>query len=398
MRKLYFNDSYIQKFKADVIDVLKKDDKTILILDQTAFYPEGGGQPCDRGYIGDSAVSYVYEEHGIVFHVVDKEPSVHKNVECTIDWERRFDYMQQHCGQHILSAAFDRLLGGPTVGFHLGEEYVSVDIALDSLKSDDASKVEALSNEIVFKNLPIRYHYPEPEDISKYPLRKPPTVTKDIRIVEVDGFDFSPCCGTHPRLTGEVGPIKIIRWEKYKDGFRVQFLCGSRAIKDYNWKNEYINEISAMLSTKDRDVLENMKKVLTDLHRANKEVKLLKDKALSYEASELYKDSHEIKGIKVIKQTFEGRDFKEIISLGNKIANFKSAIVLLGLKSEKAQMIFTRSDDVNIKVNELFKEVLPLINGKGGGNPKSAQGGGTDLSNLESAIESAYIILKNRYL
>ena len=294
--------------------------------------------------------------------------------------------------------AFEKLLSGSTVGFHLGAEYVTVDINIDALSDTDAKRVEQMANEIIFKNLPIRYHYPTPDEIVNFNLRKAPTVEEDIRIVEVDGIDFSPCCGTHPAFTGEIGLIKIRKWEKNKDSIRVEFVCGGRALYDYSWKSDYINEISSLLSIKDTLMLEYVNKNITELHAANKEIKLLKDKVLNYEAADLYNNSDVLKGVRIVKQLFAGRDFKEITALASKIAKYPSSIALLGLKSENAQMIFTRSADVNIKINELFKEVLPLINGKGGGNPQSAQGGGPDISNLESALESGYIILKNRHL
>lgn len=395
---MYLNDSYIKEFYADILNVVKKDGNIAVVLNRTAFYPEGGGQPSDTGLIGNCNVSYVYEEDGLIYHIINKEPDCLENLRCSIDWDRRFDNMQQHCGQHILSAAFEKLLKGATVGFHLGSEYVSVDIAIDSLSPDDALKVETMANDIVFKNLPVRYHYPKPEELSNFPLRKAPSVQDNIRIVEVDGFDFSPCGGTHPKLTGDIGLIKIIKWEKYKNSTRVEFLCGKRALQNYYWKNNYINEISNILSSKDLEVLDNIKKCTAELNAAERQVKLLKDKVLSYEASELYSLSDTINGTKVVKQVFADRDFKEITSLAGKIAKNASVIALLGLKSQNAQMVFARSSDVNIKINDLFKEVLPLINGKGGGNPQSAQGGGPDISNLESALDSAYIILKNRYL
>lgn len=398
LNKLYLNDSYLVKFSAVVEDVIKEDGKILVILDKTAFYPEGGGQPCDTGHIGESAVSYVYEENDKIYHVVDKDIEPSGSVECFIDWERRFDHMQQHCGQHILSAAFAKLLSGETVGFHLGNDYVTVDIAVESLTPEDTARVEKMSNDIVFDNIPIRLHYPGPDEISKFELRKEPSVEENIRIVEIDNFDFSPCGGTHPKHTGDVGLIKIRKWEKIKNAIRVEFLCGRRALKDYTWKNDYINELSSITSSKDTDILENIKKSISELHNANKENRLLKDKVLTYEAQEFYNNAEELKGVKVIKQQFENREFKEIISLAGKVVKNKSAVVLFGLKSDSAQMVFTRSTDVSIKINELFKEVLPLINGKGGGNPQSAQGGGPDISNLQSALDGAFIILKNRYL
>ncbi|KPU46243.1 alanine--tRNA ligase [Oxobacter pfennigii] len=398
MEKIYLNHPYTSNFTANITDVIEQNGQFFVILDRTAFYPEGGGQPSDAGLIGELKVSYVYEENDIIYHQVDRKPETLKDVQCSIDWERRFDHMQQHCGQHILSAAFLKILDGATAGFHLGEEYVSVDISIDELKDEDAVKAEDAANEIIQRNLPVKLHYPEIHELESFNLRKQPSVEENIRIVEVSDFDFSPCGGTHPAFTGEIGLIKIRRWEKYKDSIRVEFLCGNRAIKDYRWKNSYVNEISKLLSSKDTEVLENVKKAVADLHGANKDIKNFKDKLLSYEAAELYNNAEILGKVKIIKQMYENREFKELVSLSGKIIKLPHSIALLGLKSQNAQMIFARSEDLNISMNDLFKEVLPLINGKGGGSPKSAQGGGTDISNLESALQSAYLILKNRHI
>lgn len=398
MEKMFIDDSYILEFEANIVDVFSKDDQWIVLLDKTFFYPEGGGQPSDIGAIENLSVSYVYEEEGIVYHVVDEFIEKGTKVKCKIDSNIRFDHMQQHCGQHILSAAFDNILGGNTVGFHLGEEFVTVDIDINTLSVEDAERVENLANEIVFKNLPIKYIYPSSDELKNFKLRKEPSVEENIRIVEIQGVDYSPCCGTHPNYTGEVGLIKIRKWEKYKDYYRVEFVCGMRALNDYRWKNNYINELSLMLSSKDTDLLCNAKKSFEELMLQSKQIKQLKDTNLNYEAESLYREAEEYKGIKIIKKLFADRDFKEVIALSNKITKYNSAVALLGTKSDTARMVFSSSKNININMNSLFKEVAPLINGKGGGNPHSAQGGGSDISNLESALESASIIIKNRYI
>lgn len=398
MDKLYLNDSYIKDFKADIVDIIKEENRILLVLDRTAFYPEGGGQPSDTGLIGNCNISYVFEENDTVYHVSDKMPENIKDVYCTIDWARRFDHMQQHCGQHILSASFIKLLDADTVGFHLGTEYATIDVKVQALLPEDAARVEKLANDIVFENRCIKYHYPDSEELVKFNLRKPPKITENIRIVEVDGFDSVPCGGTHPGHTGDIGLIKIKKWEKYRDSVRVEFICGSRALSDYAWKNEYINKISALISSRDSELLDNVHKLWSELDSSRREIRQLRDTALAYEANQLYNSADVINGVRVVKRIFENRNFKEVISLSGKIAKLDSAIALLGLKGDTAQMVFVRSSDVNININDLFKEVLPVINGKGGGNPQSAQGGGSDVSNLESALDSAYIILKNRYL
>ncbi len=399
LEKLYENDSYIKNFKANIVDVKSDEDGSVLlVLDRTIFYPEGGGQPSDTGIIGNCRISHVFKKDKVIYHRADKKPDTLNDVDCRIDWERRFDFMQQHCGQHILSAAFGNLYGCNTIGFHLGEKYVTIDIDIQSLSEDDAKRAENVSNDIVFQNLPVTCHYPSKDELSKYKLRKQPTVEDNIRIVEIEGFDFCPCGGTHPSRTGDVGLIKIRKWEKYKNSVRVEFVCGNRALKDYQWKNDFINKASNILSSKDEDVLENISKMSIELCSLKKETKSLKDTVLSYESSDLYSKGEDVGGVRIVKKLFEDKDFKDIISLSGKIANHDNAVALLGLKSDSARMVFSRSHDININIGELFKEVLPIIGGKGGGGKFSAQGGGPDVSNLESALDAAYVILKNRYL
>lgn len=398
MEKIYLNEPYVDRFRANVTDITETDYGTAVILDRTAFYPESGGQPSDTGTIDGCRVKYVYEEDSVIYHIVETPPHNKTNVECVIDWDTRLDHMQQHCGQHILSAAFIEVMDAHTVGFHLGDEFVTIDIDVDSLSLDDAERVEAFANDIIFRNLEVKFHYPSFDELKNYALRKAPSVTENIRIVEIDGIDFSPCCGTHPAHTGDVGLIKIRKWEKSKNNIRVEFVCGRRALKDYTWKSNYINEIAALTSAKDTDTLKAVKSCMDELHEAVKENRLLKERLLSYEALDMYNNSDVIDGVHVVKFIFTGRDFKDVTSLANEIAKQSNSICLLGLKSDSARMVFTRSNDVDVKINEVFREVLPLIDGKGGGNPRSAQGGGRDINSLETAINSAYTILKNRYL
>lgn len=268
LERLYLNEPYLDRFRANITDITETDHGTAVILDRTAFYPEGGGQPSDAGTIDGCRVKYVYGQHGIIYHIVDTPPPSKTDVECMIDWDVRLDHMQQHCGQHILSAAFTEVMDADTVGFHLGDEFVTIDIDVESLSFDNAERVETFANEIVFRNLEVKLHYPSSDQLKNYALRKAPSVTENIRIVEIDGVDFSPCCGTHPSHTGDVGLIKIRKWEKSKNNVRVEFVCGRRALKDYAWKNNCINEIASLTSAKDTYALKAVKSRIDHLQEA----------------------------------------------------------------------------------------------------------------------------------
>ncbi|MEW9122959.1 MAG: DHHA1 domain-containing protein [Thermotaleaceae bacterium] len=398
-KKLFYEDVYVKDFTANITDIVEKDDKFHIILDQTAFYPEGGGQPSDIGLIDDIKIEYVYEEGDMIYHVAKQRPTHFIAASCSIDWRHRFDHMQQHLGQHILSGCFEKLFQGETIGFHLGNEFVTIDIAMDNLLDTRAEEVEFMANQIIYNNLPVKQLYPDPEKLQQLPLRKPPKVKENIRIIEVEQFDYSPCGGTHPHYTGEVGLIKVRKWEKMKGALRIEFVCGNRALKDYYWKNNGINKISTLLSVKDLEAAESVERLYKEHNLLKKELRISKNQLTDYEAAFLYEEGKVHKDIKILAKVFDPKDMNELRTLAAKIATRPKIILLFGSKQNgKAQILFSRSQDVDINMNELLKEVSPMINGKGGGNPQTAQGGGDDLSNLEGALQAAEKILIHRYL
>lgn len=400
-KKLYLNNSYLREFTCNIITAIPYPENTnqyILQLDQTAFYPEGGGQPSDTGYLGESFVSYVYEEEGIVYHVVDQVPQVQNEITGKIDWERRFDHMQQHLGQHLLSSVFEKELNANTIGFHLGKEFVTIDLDRPSLTFEEAYRIEAQANQLVTSNLEVKLHYPTPQELKSFPLRKAPTVEEDIRIVEVSNYDFSPCGGTHPQFTGNVGMIKIRKWEKLRDGIRLEFLCGMRALADYQRKNTQINHLASLLSIKDIEVQEAIERLLDENKTLFKGYNQQKRTLLEYRAKDLYNAAEEFKSLKIIAQKFDGEDFKDLQALAALLNQMPNTIALLATVNEKAQVVFTRSKELDMNMNQLFKEVIPLIDGKGGGNPITAQGGGSLVSNLEGLLMAAVNKLKHEYI
>lgn len=392
---LFYKNPYIKEFTATITKITEKTNDFHIQLNNTAFFPEGGGQPSDLGFIEDVEVTYVYEEDGKIYHVLKRLPSKLEDLECSIDWERRFDNMQQHLGQHILSAAFEKLYDAQTIGFHLGNEYVTIDIDVP-LSPDDIQNAEYYANQIVFNDLAVEVLYPSENELSNMPLRKSPQVSENIRVIKIDEFDYSPCCGTHPMRTGEVGLIKITKYENYKGGMRLEFVCGNRALKDFSMKNNLISSASNILSTKNTDIIESIDRIKKDLLDIKKENKNIREKLLSYEAKDLLVTSEKYKGIRIILNIFNNRSFNEVNLLSTHLINTPNTIVIFGVKDHtKGQILLKRSESLKeINMKEILKDSISLIDGKGGGNTASAQGGGKNVDKLEEAITLSYNKIK----
>jgi alanyl-tRNA synthetase len=268
--RLYFEDPYQVEFEAQVIKTTFYQGKPALVLDRTCFYPEGGGQPADRGTLNGIQVRTVLEENGEILHVTEKEVTSDK-VTGRIDWNRRFDHMQQHAGQHVLSQCFVQLFGAETRSFHLGERTSTLEIDKREMTEEEVEGVEQLANAIVFENREIKSRFIKEEEIHKVPLRRPPKKEGAIRVVEVSDFDHSACGGTHPHRTGEIGTIKIIRWERIRNNIRLEFLCGGRALRDYIQKHKDMRHLSNQLTVDESEVLSSFEKIISRLESLKRE-------------------------------------------------------------------------------------------------------------------------------
>ena len=392
--RLYYEDSYLKVFKAKVLKKIKIDNRLAVVLDETAFYPTSGGQPYDKGVIQDVPVVEVVEEGDEIIHILKEElkEKVNSEVVGKIDWERRFDHMQQHLGQHILSGALMKLWSAETVSFHLGEEVCTLDIAKEKLTEEEAKKAEECANEIIFDNRPVKCYFVEgEEELKRLNLRKVPEKTGKIRIIEVEDFDFSACGGTHCQATGEVGLIKITKWEKRGEKIRLEFICGRRAWKDYFWKNELIKNISNKLTIKDSELGETIDRMLEERKEIRKELKEFKEKLQDYEVRNLINESSlKNDGIKIINKVFEEKNFQEVRELVQKIINLdESVVVLFGVKDEEAKILFACSRALSYDMNGLIREAGKFIEGRGGGAPNFAQAGGKRTEGIEDALNFA---------
>lgn len=247
--KLFYENSYIQSFEAEVLACEKQEDYYEIVLDKTAFFPEGGGQSADRGFLNGIPVSDAREKNGIVYHITSQPIHPGTPVSGEIDFKERFSKMQQHTGEHIISGIVHRRFGWHNVGFHLGSEIVTMDFD-GALNADELADIEYQANEIAFSNRKVEISYPAKEDLEKLEYRSKIEIEGQVRIVSIPGVDVCACCAPHVNYTGEIGMIKIVDAQKYKGGTRVSMLCGFRALHDYRTKERNINQISVVLSAK----------------------------------------------------------------------------------------------------------------------------------------------------
>lgn len=393
--KLYINNSYLDEFEAEIVRIKPAaDGRWAVVLDRTAFYPASGGQPCDTGTLGDSPVVDVEERCGEVVHMTTACPDAgNGSIKGKVDWDRRFDHMQQHTGQHILSGAFWQELGLATVGFHMGAAVSHIDIDTPALHDDDVALVENLANRIVFENKSVIIHYADKESLSQFTLRKCPV--KDfaaIRVIDIGGFDCSPCGGTHLARTGEAGLIKVRNWSKKNGAMRVEFVCGGRALADYRQKNTVVAELSALLSAPVESLADAAVRQQAKIEGLEKQLSAAKRDYYELLAGSLADQAEQIRGVTVVAYALSGVEPADVAALAQKIASRMSCMAFIaGVTpgADKVHMAFACSENIKISMDGLLKLVLPFIGGKGGGSGRMARGGGPLVKGLEEALAHA---------
>ena len=385
-RRLYHEDSTIRDFEGTVLHSIERDGATWVELDRTAFYPGGGGQPADRGRLDALSVVDVSEDEGRVWHRVEGALAPGSRVEASVDWARRFDHMQQHTGQHILSQAFIAVAGAETRSFHLGEEEVSIDVAHPGLDPEMLRSVEERANEVVWEDREILIHEVPREEIGRFPLRKLPAVEGIVRVVEVQGFDWSACGGTHVRRTGQVGIVAILSTEKYKGGTRVAFVCGGRALRRQRDRARLLRELSLAFTAGESDLPKAVARLKEERERLDKRLKTLLSSELTREAAALIEAAP--RGLRgpVVARHFPDRDSGEIGALASLIAG-RGAIALLAAGGETPRAHFSAPAGT-ISVGDLLGRLCREYGGKGGGRPESAQGA-IPAHALEAALDAA---------
>jgi len=391
-KKLYFDDPYQVEFEARVVQRETHGDRPALVLDQTCFYPESGGQPSDKGTINGVKVIGVLEEGERIIHLLEEDVS-EEEIKGQIDWPTRFDYMQQHSGQHLLSQSFYELLEGETLSFHLGDESSTVEIDIREIQEEELENVEKRANEIVFQDREIKIYSVPEEKIKEIPLRKPPQKKGLVRVVEIADFDYSACGGTHCRRTGEIGMVKILRSERIRNNLRFDFLCGHRALKDYSWKNRILRQLAGQFTVSEQEIFSSVEKVVSDSKSQKKRLRKMQQKIAQYEAQEIIGKAKE----QIIKEILVEKTVEEAKFLALNIIRRGEFVVLYALKREKTgHLVLAASENLNLDLRELVPLLSLLIKGKGGGSPSLVETAGEETENLELALEKAYEFVKKK--
>jgi alanyl-tRNA synthetase len=397
--RIYWQDAYQREFSARVLERKAVGDHSAVMLDRTAFYPEGGGQPCDLGFLDGVAVVDVRSGEEGVLHFTTAEIAG-TVVRGQIDWERRFDHMQQHTGQHILSQACMRTVGANTVGFHLGETVCTIDLDQDDLAGTQLAGSEDLANRVISENRAVNASIASShEALDGLDLRGVPHIDSPVRIVHVEGFDATACGGTHLRTTSEVGMVKIVASQRHRGGTtRVSFLCGRRAWADYDRKHKLVSGLAAHLTTREVEVLSAVQRLSDEVRQARRAQRKAQNELLEAEAGRLYAEAASVGGARVAKASYDSGDLDalSVKHLATLLGQRPGCIALLGWRGEKSQLTFARADDVDVDVGALMRLACERLEGRGGGRPDWAQGGGAGSAPIEPALDLALKTLRER--
>jgi alanyl-tRNA synthetase len=398
-QRLYYKDPDRLRFSARVVERLQWAGQPAVVLDRSAFYPTSGGQPHDTGTLGDSrsstCVSVVdvveRETDGAVIHVLD-QPLEAGEVEGEVDRDRRFDLMQQHTGQHILSAAFLERLDANTVGFHLSGEYATIDLDRAPISTRELEKVESLSNAIVFEDRQAVARFVPDDEIPLLPLRKPLAHGGPVRVVEIPDLDCSACGGTHVRSTGQVGLIKITRSERRGTETRVEFLCGCRALSDYQAKNALLMDLAREYTVGHWEIDDLVRRLSGELKDTRRELRRARDGLLDAEAKALWHQGTAVGPARVVRAELPGRKPDDLKHLAQRLVAQERTVALLaaGGEGQKGFFTFARSDDLDVHMGNLVRQACQVIGGGGGGRPAFAQGGGPQGEKTDQALDEAF--------
>ena len=377
--RLYYTDPYCTDFDATVVAIETappgRPDAIGVVLDRTAFYPTSGGQPFDVGTLGAARVLDVIDrDDGRIVHVVDVHPGA-AAVHGTVDWTRRFDHMQQHTGQHVLSAAFDRLLQVRTVSFHLGAASATIDLSRE-VSGAEIAQAEAEANRVVWEDRAVTIRFADAADAASLPLRKESKREGILRIVDIDGFDVSACGGTHVGRTGAIGIIAVAGSERFRAGTRLAFACGGRALTAYRGLRDAMAASVRLLSVLPADLPGAIERMQADAKAAKRDLKDLHAALAGYRAAEMTQHAETLGGARVVIAAVDDADANALKGMAAEIASRAGHAAILVSMPPPSAIVVARAADVAFDSGAVLTRLVALFGGKGGGKPELAQGGG----------------------
>ena len=367
MNKLYYDSAYIKEFEAQVLSCQEGKKGWEIILSATAFYPEGGGQPADTGLLGNVRVTDVHEKDGQVVHYTDGPLPVGEMVRGVIDWDRRFQHMQEHSGEHLVSGLIHQRFGYDHVGFHMGTDEVTIDFN-GVLEWGDLMAIEEKANGMIWENLEISAVYPEKDELDAMEYRSKKELTGAVRIVSIPGGDVCACCGTHVERTGEIGLVKFLSMIHYKGGVRISLLCGKRAVEDYERKRDQVQKISVLLSARPGEISRAVEKLKDEEAKLQEKLVAAYDKLIASEVRDIKEGDGDIF---ILEPDFEAIQLRHLV---NRLLEEKKGktVLALGGAAEGSFLYVLGSRDGDMR--RLSRELNGLLNGRGGGSAQMAQG------------------------
>jgi len=392
--RLYYNDSHLIEFDARVVDVTERvSGWTAVVLDRTAFYPTGGGQPSDTGVLNGSRVVECIDDgdNGVLHIMQGATPARGEAVKGRIDWARRLDHLQQHTGQHILSQAFVKLFNAPTKSFRVLDQSCEIDVDLAHPSNEVIERAVELANNVIWEDRAIAIRNVTKEEAAELPLRKESSREGELRLIEIDGFDLTPCGGTHAYRTGEVGIVAVRSWERAKGLVRIEFVAGGRALADYRKANKSAREIAALFSAGRDDAPHLAAQMIDENKELHRRIRVLEETAAADEAEKLFSETGPREdGTRIIAKVFDGRDNDLLKKLAHALTARPQTVALLGSRDgDTARLVFARSQDADGDMSSLMREACASLDGRGGGKPEMAQGGGKKIDQLAEALTRA---------
>ena len=379
--RLYYDNAYLTEFDAQVIACRENGDAFDVLLDRSAFYPTSGGQPYDTGTLGGARVTDVNVVEGEVWHTVTASLHPGETVHGCIDWNRRFDHMQQHAGDHMIAGALHRLMGGVTIGLHVSDEVSTIDVSMPAgatrISDEDVRRIELDVNSHIQRDVPIRCWFPEEAELAALPLRKKPTVSEHVRIVAIGDDEMVACGGTHPSSAGQIGLVKIVSVTPARGKMRVAFLAGQRALADYFKCSESAHSAAGMLSSSVENLPSSVAAMQERLRAAEYELIRLKKEHLLSRVQEMIENAEVLPDGSKLISTFVDADAMLLREMASTLIEKPGVIALLGADNgDQAIYVFGRSSNVDVNVGALLRDSARPLGGKGGGRPDFAQGGG----------------------